>query len=273
MIQGNKILASLKETFASIRNHKALFLLLILVQAVFVVLLSVLLISYSTEIMKNAQEIVSYSEHLNLDENMIGADMKSQAEILGKDPLLMYQKFKKIINSIIILAAGSALLILFFNTANWGIAELFFRKPNLKEFLQHVLKLFFVNIVYLSILGALAFAVFQNFYLEMIITNGAFIFLAAALIAIILYFMLVSMSLSSEKLFDIFKKTISVGIRKFHFAFFGYAVILILLSLFFLLFFISQEKAFLLLMAAGFLFFLSFVFCRIFFIRLVRNIA
>lgn len=269
----NIIPLSIKESFKVINNHRAIFILLVVLQIVFIASLAFVQLKYQIKIIENSREILDYFQALNLDESAIAQGLESKKDILGDDPLLIYRKFKLLIRDILFIAIFTAGLILFFNTINWSLTELMFTKLNFKGFLKHLGKLFLLNIFYLLLLGIVVFLIFQKQYLELINKNGFFLFVALLAVALVLYFMFISFSLANEKLRDIFKKTFLLGLKKANYILAVYLINLVILLGLALLLFYVQNKAFILLFFIGVIFFVSFVFCRVFLISGVRRLV
>ena len=267
------ILLSLKESFKSIYTHKLIFVLLAILEIIFIISFGVVQFKYQIKIIENSRDILEYYQQLNLEEDNLGKSMREGSHILGSDPLLIYKKFKELVSLTIILISSTVSLILFFNSLNWSITNLIFTKQNIKDFIRHFWRILIINLTYILLMALVMFLVFQKFYLELISKNPVFLIIGTTLLLVILYFMLISFSLANQKIGKLIKNSFSVGLKKAHYIFSIYILgIILLVSMGILILFLQNHHIILLLLAVV-IFIASLITFRIFLITIVRNLT
>ena len=266
------ILLSLKESLISIYKHKSIFAILVFLELAFIVSLGVVQFKYQFEIIDNSREILEYYQQLNLEEDSLGNSITEGKDILGSDPLLIYRKFKELVSLTIILVLSTVGIILFFNSLNWSLTELIFSKMDSKGFFGHFWKVLLINFIYLLGISIVLFLIFQKFYLNMISQSPIYLIIGLTHISLILYFMLISFSLSNYTMGKRIIKGISLGLKKAHYLLSIYILIIAFLAGMGLLLLLLQNQHIALLLFAVIVFVASFIIFRIFLITLIRKL-
>ena len=136
----NYLKRGLHNTLNSIKKHKVLFLLIILLQIIFVVSSLWLGSLYLLKILENTQGIIGPLENANYDSQKI-----EQGEAFTPDYAAIYNSYQSMLKNVIIFAAGMAALFLLLNgsiwlLSHWVLQEKRSWKLRFKESLQFLLK-------------------------------------------------------------------------------------------------------------------------------------
>ena len=271
----NIILNSLKESIKSIWKNKLLFFLLFILQILFFVILFYLSIIYQTKILDNAKAINDYISQLKLDDLSVASNMMQQKSILGDDPLTISRNFNEMVKNFKIYLMYLFILLVLSTSLSWAIT---FRLIHVKTFLPSAkmfLKIFIVLLFYLGLIFSFFYSLF-NISLTQFAIQGSDLYIKYVpflIISIILiYFMFISLSiLHNTELKNIVQKTLKIGIKKGHYILTIYIInvslsVISLISLFYLF-----EKRIMALPLILFIF--SFVFGRIFMVKVVEKIT
>ncbi len=263
----NILIQSVKNTLSSIKSHPFLFLSLLILQILFIVGLWAFVFPNYINGMISSQKIMDYANSLNLDESSLAQNidnLRSMPNVLGDDPLLIYREFRKLINLILFTLSISCLIIVVFNSLSWSFVQRIFDKFGWKEFFGLLLRNFFIGVFFVGIMFLSVVVFFQQFYLDWVIENGFFVFLAFLILFLEYYFMLVYFGSANLKLRNIPKKIFSLGIKKSYYLVPIFIFSMIVFSAIGIWAYAIQEKAYLLLMGIIFLGFIWGVLSRVF---------
>ena len=276
MAYKNIILDSLKESFYLIWKNKRWFVLLFVLEILFLIALSAVNYHYQIEIVGHSKAISDYISKLQLDEAAVADSLMQQKSILGDDPLLISRKSNEILRNFRLMLASILALMLVFLSTSWAITARAAYKINLKNFIKFSVQVFFVLMFYLGIIF-LFFYYLVNISLLQIAFNpymlGLKYALFLAVLILSLYFMFISLSLVHKTgIRNIAQKTLVIGIRKAHYALGAYAVNAFFLAVPAVIFF-SFEKSMLALFSSTMLLVFSLVFGRFFMLKTFEKIS
>lgn len=108
----------LQKVGTSIREHKLLFLLLIILQIAFIAALAYTTITYQVKILKTAQDIIQPLQNANYDAESIQQGQEFLSQIAG-----IYQAYQSLIQQIVRLALWWLGLFLVVNGALWVVSH------------------------------------------------------------------------------------------------------------------------------------------------------
>ena len=269
------ILNSLKQSFALIWKNKLLFVLLFILQIVFIILFSSLSVVYLTKMLGNAKTISDYISQLQLDDAAIASNILQQKSILGDDPLTISRNLDAIIRNFRLYLFYTFILLVFSVSAFWAITIRLIHQYNFKHLIDIFKRNFVILILYLGLIfwffSLIADISFIGSTVKSELMTKFLPFLIFSLI--LLYFMFISLSLSHNiNLRNIFQETLRIGIKKIHYVVGVYFINLIffLLPLTLLAYFIERNAVILFLSLILIIF--SFIFGKIFMINVVQKL-
>lgn len=272
----NIILNSLKESFSSIWKNKPLFTLLFILQIVFFISFSLISYNSTSKILESAQAITEYLSQQKLDELSVADSLLGQKSILGEDPLLISRNFSEMVKNFRAYLIYIFILLIASISAFWTLTLKLVHKINFKYAVKIFIKIFAISIFYLGLIFLFFFSIFNISFAEAAV-DGAKIFskyIPFLIFSIILaYFMFISLSLAhSAGWKNIAQKTLIIGIKKAHYILAAYLIIISLLavSVISLAYFI-EKNLFVLLLSITLMIF-SFVFGRIFVVKVVERL-
>ena len=266
------IITSLKESLTLIWKSKLIFILLFFLQIIFFISFSLISYNYTPKIIESQKAIYEYVSNLKQDEISIAEDILQQKNILGEDPLLITRNFNEIVKNFKLYLTYIFILLVIFTSISWTIT---FRLIYGKMFLP-LAKTSFILLFYLGLIFLFFYSLFNISFNE-IAVEGTKIFtkyIPFLIFSIILiYFMFISLSLINKtELKEIVQKTLKIGIKKAHYILAAYfiSILFFALSIFLLIYFI-EKNLFILLLSIILLIF-SFVFGRIFMVKVVERL-
>jgi len=273
----NIVLNSLKESFAAIWSNKSLFFLLVAIQIIFFVSLFFLSSFYFTKILFHSKEISDYISLLKLDDVSVAANVLEQKNLLGEDPLLISRNFSEIVKNFKLYLFYTFILLILFMSMLWSITLRLIYKDKFRQLLRIFSRNFIVALFYLGMIFLFFYSIL-NVSLFELAAEGIGLFKKyipfLILSPILIYFMFISISLVHKvELKNIVQKTLSIGIKKIHYILAAYFLNILFfgISSFFYVYFIERN---LFIMSLGMIFaILSFVFGRIFMIKVVDKIS
>lgn len=275
MPRKNIILSSVKQSFALIWRNKSLLALLFALQIIFFVILFFINLTYQTRILESAQAITDYLSKQRLDEVSVASNILKQKNILGDDPLMISRNFNEMVKNFRIYLIYIFVLLIAFASLSWAITNRLIHNADFKQLTKIFSRIFIVLLFYLGLIFIFFFYLFNISFAEIATVSGLTTkYIPFLIFSIILaYFMFISLSLIHKiELKRIFKKTLSVGIKKMHYilAVYFVNVLLFAVSIFLLYYFI--EKNFFILLLSITLMIFSFVFGRIFMANVVEKL-
>ena len=276
----NIFIISLKKSFVDIWRNKSLFLLLFILQVIFFASLFLLSNNYIPKMMESAKAIQDYLSNLNFDENAITSGIMERRNPLGDDPLSISRNFNDILVNFRLYIISLFVLILLFISISWSITHKLIHKLNLRQFTRYFFKILTVSFFYLILIFSFFFSLF-NISLADITIESAKLFskyIPFLIFSIVLaYFMFISLSLLHKaELRNIVQKTLTIGIKKIHYVFLLYLIIILLvmiptaLTILWLTYF---ETGFFILMFSSLVMIFSFVFGRILMVNFIEKLA
>ncbi|MEK6892452.1 MAG: hypothetical protein AABX25_04660 [Nanoarchaeota archaeon] len=226
---------------------------------------------YQTRIYESTKAISDYMQQQQLDDISVTQNILQQKNILGDDPLSISRNFNNVILNFRLYLIYTFIILIIFIPLLWTLSGKLFGHINLKHFLRNIIVVF----CYLILIFIFFYSITNISFSEAALSSGFvlkyLIFLIAAIV--LFYFMFISLSLAKNtQLKNILPKTLRVGIKKIHYMLAVYLInlILVILSLFLLIYFI--EKNFAVVASSILLFIFSFIFRRIFMLRVVNKL-
>jgi len=251
------ILNSMKESFFLIWKNKSIFFLLIILQITFLAVFFYINLTYQTKILEHTKAISDYLSQQNLDDVSVAASIQQQKNILGDDPLLISRNFNEIVKNFRLYLIYIFLLLIFFISMSWAITCKIIKKISFKGLTTIFLKNLAVALLYLGLIFIFFFSLL-NIPLSGVAAESSKLltkYVPFLVFSIILsYFMFVSISLlHNTELKDIVQKTLMV------------------VSI--ILFYYFIEKNLFILLLSILLIVFSFVFGRIFMVKVVERLG
>ena len=270
------ISASLKDSFKLIWKNKSLAVLLLILQLIFFAIFISINLKYQTKILESSVAIADYMSKLELDDISIASDILEKRNVLGDDPSSISKNYNEIAKNFKLYMAYIFILLIIFLSISWTITLKSIYKINLKLAIHNLFKIFIVLLFYLGSIFLFFFSLF-NVSFSQIASESAFLtkyYVFFVFSMILAYFMFVSLALLHKtELKDIVQKTLAIGIRKAHYILSAYFINIFLFGSSVVLFSYFIEKNFFVLFLSIVLIILSFVFGRIFMIKVVDNLT
>lgn len=213
------------EAVKGAKEKKGLFLVLVLIQILFLASVSFIGVGYQIKIYEKARGIIEPLESINYEEmEKVTSGEDPQVKELMKKMVLVTKSYKEMVKSILemILLMGGSFLV--FNGLGWSLANYIIKKGNIWKYWG---KFVLVSLVFLVPIGAgsyfglkaligaegnlLAGEVGEGIELVkggMKVAGGIFLVMG--------YFMVVGFCLLEEKVGSLFKKIFLVGVKKGH---------------------------------------------------------
>ena len=132
----------LKKTIQAVKEHKILFILLIVIQLIFLISCSYLIVTYQVKIMQNAQDITQALENANYDPNAIQLGGQFM-----KDISLVYDNYNNMMEFITQFILWIFGLFILFNGLIWLGAHYMLRKTAV---IKVAVKFFVATLVMIS---------------------------------------------------------------------------------------------------------------------------
>ncbi len=265
------IFFSIRESLVSVWKNKLLFLLILFIQILFFSALFYVGYVYLIPMSGNLKGISDYIQQQQLDDISVAKSIISHKSIFGDDPLSISRNFNSVILNFRLYLIYTFITLIVFLPLLWALSEKFLSRINLKHFLRNIIAVF----CYLILIFIFFYSITNISFSEAALSSGFvlkyLIFLIAAII--LFYFMLISLSLTKNtELKNILPKTLRVGIKKIHYMLAVYFInlILVILSISLLIYFIDRNFA----VAASsiLLFIFSFIFGRILMLSVVKRL-
>lgn len=277
MQQKNIIISSLRETIELIWKNKLLFVLLFILQIIFFILFSYTTLIYQIKMLESAKAITDYINQQNLDEISVASNILQQKSILGEDPLSISRNFNEMVKDFRIYLIYIFFIIIFFASLNWALTKRLIHKFNFKQSAKIFLKILIIALSYFGLIFSFFYSL-VNIQLSEVAVESTKLFskyILFSIISIVLaYFMFVSLSLISKTaLQSIVQKTLAIGVRKAHYILTAYFINLFLFvfPIYWLYNFIETNILIFLLSLLVMTF--SFIFGRIFLVKVVEKLA
>ena len=271
------LIRGLHNTLNSIKKHKVLFLLIILLQITFVVSSLWLGSLYLLKILENTQGIIGPLENANYDSQKI-----EQGEPFTPDYAAIYNSYQSMLKNVITFAAGMAALFLLLNgsiwlLSHWVLQEKRSWKLRFKEGIQFLLKAWASIFILFGPFKIISYYVLLHFIRISQSFSNIAIVLKSLLIAslVIYYFLLVALAvapiLSWKKFAKIWMQVSITQFRKTAVLFFSITVALFV-SFAALYWAIEYEKSAALLLWLGMACIVMIGVIRIFWIATIQEI-
>lgn len=276
MPQKNIIVESFKESLALIWKNKSLFALLLALQIVFFVLFSMISYNYVPKMVESEQAIAEYLSSLKLDEGSVAANIAERKNLLGDDPLLISRNFSEIVRNFRLYLIYIFILFVFSISVFWAITNKIAFKTSIKKLIKAFLKIFIVALFYLGLIFIFFFLLLNVSLMGVAEESTKLLtkYVPFLIFSVILvYFMFVSISLLHRtELKNIVQETLKIGVKKIHYVLAAYLInlFLFIISIFLMYYFI--EKNLFVLLLSMLLIIFSFVFGRIFMVKVVEKL-
>ncbi|MBI2134536.1 hypothetical protein HYU09_00965 [Candidatus Woesearchaeota archaeon] len=278
MASENKIISSLKESFLIIKKNKRIFLLVFILQVLFISFVIAANAYYVPRILQSIQDAIGYAEALNINPEAGDIGILQQKSPLGEDPLLISRNYSLIIKNSISLLVLIFLIFAVVNGLAWyfasNIAEKRKKLFSLKGIFPYMLK-FFIMSVFLSFFIYLLAYNLVNIAFSGYLSVKPMDFIPLLLIVVMaIYFIHISVPILDKiRLKETPKKIIRLGAKKFVPVIISYLIILIfIMASLFLIFYFIELNLFLLL-ASVLLSIFVFAWSKIFFAVIIRKLS
>lgn len=275
----NIISNSLKESYSIIKKNKKTFLLLFILQVIFISLISFINVYYQTKMLQSTQAIIEYLDELNSDEASFGLNILQQKSPLGPDPLLISRNFKYIIYHLKFLISYSLIVFILLNGFIWFLTSGLVNKKSLKikvllkNFFPYLIKFSFITILFSVFIYLFGYSTLKSSLNPLSAQTANFTPLLLITLAL-LYFMYITFSLLNNIEFkNILKNSVKIGIKKAHILLSAYIMIIIAISIFSLSIFYFIEKNIFILFISTILIVLTLIWSRIFLIKVVEKLS
>jgi len=273
----NIILNSIKESFSLIWKNKSLFILLFILQIIFFAFFFYMNMSYQTKILESAKAITDYLSQQRLDEASVASSILEQKSILGDDPLLISRNFNEIVKNFRLYLIYIFLLLILYISISWVITNKLVHNINFKKLAKHFFKIFIALLFYLGFIFLFFFSLFNISFTGIAAESSKLLakYVPFLIFSIILaYFMFVSLALlHNTESKNIVQKTLVVGIKKFHYVLAVYFINILLFGMSISLLYYFIEKNLFILLLSILLMIFSFVFGRIFMVKVVEKLS
>ncbi len=268
----NLIFRSWLESLKLMNKHKKAVLVIFLVQLVFFMLISMDTVLTLTPAFEATQEVLSYIQQLRMDEEALARSLITGEDMFGENPALIYENYDIIFGFLRLFIILAVSIFIVFEGLNWALTVYLHKKKRLAHILRYMLNFLIITIVYLAILF-----LFLIMPLKTAVNSATFpkVQVAFALFGFMVlnYFTFIAYSLIHENdMALIAKRTFLIGITK---AYLIVPVAIIDLALvgmasFFML--KSAEANIFLVLWSVTNFVFTFVFVKIWFVRLVHMV-
>ena len=274
MKKDNIIISSFLKSFSAIWKNKSIFLILFILQILFFWILFSTSVTYQTRILEDTQAISDYLSRQRLDEVSIAQDVLQQKDILGEDPLLIGRHFNEIVKNFRAYLAIFFMSLVIFLSFAWSLAHKLSSKMKFNDLNRLLTRNLVISLFYLMLIFSFFYSLF-NISIAQAADVGVFTKYVPFLIAapILIYFMFVSLSLPhTTGLNEILQRTLSIGIKKAHYVLAVYLINIILLAIPIVLLYYFFEESLLILVISLVAMIFSFVFGKLFMVKVVEKI-
>ncbi len=267
----------MKETIDSIRRHKNLFLLLILLQILFFTAFGYNTFKTIPPVADAITEAMAYVSQLDLTEDSFANGILSRdIGFLGDDPLLIHESLVKIQKYGTIFLLVSFFIFLIFEGSNWVLVN--HEHAKMKTFVIGMRNFVILSLIYFLLIAFLAILTPVTGLLGSSISFLSI--LSILLISLLFYFMWISFSLIKEKsVLGIIKRSLVIGTYKAYILLPVIFVNIILVGgTLFLFYKVSDvsltplELNLFLMLISGLLFTFTYILTKVFFVKLIRKI-
>lgn len=273
----NIIIASLRESFAAIKKNRLLFVFLIALEIIFLAAFFFINLAYQTKILENAKAIADYISQQQLDEASISLNMLQQKSILGDDPLSIRRNLDAILENFRLYLTYMFAVLAAFGAAGWAITHKLINATNFRHLIKDFFKILAILVFCLGLIFLFFFSLINISFASAAMDSAKLLakyipFLIFS--AVLAYFMLVSAALAHRtELKSIVQKALSIGVRKAHYILGACFINLFLFAASLLLLYYSIEKNLFIALISIILLVFSFVFGRIFLVRVVGELC
>jgi len=192
-------------TIGSVRKHKLIFILLVILQLLALVAFSYTIINYQVKILENAQGITQAMQNANFNPDSIQA-----GEPFIKDIFSVYQNYNSLLEQIYQLLLWLFLLFIIFNGLAWLGVHCLFRKISMAG---TVIKFLASSLALLLPLMLLFYYIFKK-NITLLSSSGWMLLILAGLIYYLLLVSFAFINLKSWK--EFLKQILKNGFKKIH---------------------------------------------------------
>lgn len=272
----NIIFNSLKDSLYSIRRNKSLFILLCVMQIIFLISFFYITSIYIPRIYESSKKIIDYLQQQKIDESSVDINILKQKNILGDDPLSISRNFNDAVKNFRFYLLYTFILLTFSISLFWGITTKLTHGHNIRRMIKVTRKIFVIAFFYLGLIFLFFFSITNISFFSVaegaqriLIKYLSFLLLSPTLI----YFMYVSIALSNKnELKNIVQRTLYFGIKDVHYVLSVYFVNLCLLAISIASIIYFVENFYFLMLSLVFLV-LILIFGRIFMINVVDRLG
>lgn len=268
----NYINTGLKKTLNAIKKNKGLFLIIVLLQIIFVTSLVLVGTNYQGKILENAQKIIEPLQNSNLDAESIKAGNPFTTEIA-----LVYENYNSMMKNITILMGWLLVILGLLNGLIWILSHQLLKKRNLKGHLKIWLKLIISSTIIMGVFISISYAILISILrIDPPLNSLLFVIQVLSYIFILFYyFQLISFALVDLPWKLFVKKWFLISIKKVHQSLLILLInlVLIFLTVLSIYFTVNYEKSVTLLLFTGILFVGILVLTRIFWIASIQALV
>lgn len=213
------------EEVKKIKGNKKLFIVLVLVQILFIISVSFIGVKYQVKIYDNAAMIAGTMEKLEQEEVP-----EDEMEDLMEEMVTAAQHYQEIVRNVLKMIFWILGCFLLFNGFLWSFSHYVIKRKNL---LKNWGKFSLINILFLVpasltsyfILKSLIGGEMESFAMGVKAVSGIFL--------VVSYFLIIGFCLLNEKFKELLKKIFEIGVKKAHWTLLGLAgsLFCVLLSL------------------------------------------
>ena len=213
----------LKETFSSVKRHKLIFILLVILQLLALITFSYTFIIYQVKILENAQGITEAMQNANFNPDSIQA-----GEPFIKDIYSVYQNYDSLLEQMYQLLLWLFLLFIIFNGLLWIGSHYLFKEISRKiSFTRTAIKFLASSSVLLFPLMLLFYFLFKN-NITLLSSYG---WVLLILIGVVYYLLLVSLAFIHIKSWKEFlNQILNKGFKKIYLTLIVLIINLIIIS-------------------------------------------
>ena len=275
----NIILDSLKQSLKLVTRYWYIVILLFVIQISYFLLLSVNLIINLGPALGAIQEVIAYANQLNLSEQAFAENLLTNSSaLLGSDPLLIYRNYTAVMQFVSLFILISIILFVILEGLNWVLVVHMHREKKVekkvKTFIRAMLNFFIISIGYFILIGLIVML-----QLKMLVSSPSLpsfiVIISLIILFLLIYFMMVSYSLLyNNNIKVIMKKTFFIGAYKAYILLpvMLFNILLVVGASYLMFSTVELELSLALMLLSVFLFTFSYIFSRIFLVRVVHNL-
>ncbi|MFH1682612.1 MAG: hypothetical protein ABIA37_02335 [Candidatus Woesearchaeota archaeon] len=257
----------LVDAVKGIKKHRSLFLILILLQLVFIVSVSAISINYQIKIYDNVQNILSPLDEANYNATAIEEGQPFMNEMM-KEVVTITKSYQEMISNIFQMLSWILACFLLLEGWSWCFSHYIYSKG---EVFKYWSRFMIISLTFLIPLAVVGYFVLKSMIgLDLAVFSWG-IRIVDILLLVTGYFMTISFSLLTLKIKPLFRKIYLVGISKAPWFLLGLALTLLAVLISLVLVYLSMESLFLMILSVLILV-VVMVFSKLYLIGIVREL-